>query len=102
MRHCLPIILLSVAPLAHSADLIARQGNDWVRAYDEPCNHVETMIHIDRLGLPRDEFRKARAEFRGQAFYACWRQQGNLLHFVYEDGDQGIVPADEMKPVQDI
>jgi hypothetical protein len=36
--------------------------------------------------------------FQGQRYQACWRMMGNAAYLVYEDGDQGIIPAAELKP----
>jgi hypothetical protein len=44
------------------------------------------------------QYRAASALFQGQRFQACWRMVGNAAHLVYEDGDQGIIPAAELKP----
>lgn len=105
MRTVILLFLLShfIAPIAARAgDLIARQGDDWVRAYEAPCNHVGTLIAIDKLAAPREGFQKAMASFGGQSFYGCWRIVGNVMHVVYEDGDQGIIPVRELKPVTEI
>ena len=44
------------------------------------------------------EFRAASAVFQGQRFQACWRMMGNAAYLIYEDGDQGVIPASELKP----
>jgi hypothetical protein len=44
------------------------------------------------------DFRAASAVFQGQRFQACWRMMGNAAYLMYEDGDQGVIPANELKP----
>ena len=44
------------------------------------------------------DYRAATAQFQGQSYVACWRTMGNVAHLVYEDGDQGIIPMQELKP----
>ena len=86
---------LSVAP-AFAQDLIARQGDDSVRLSEEACKSDLVLSRLEP-GIA-GEFRSASAVFQGQRFQACWRMMGNAAYLVYEDGDQGIIPADELKP----
>jgi hypothetical protein len=92
---CAALATFSVAP-AFAQDLIARQGDDSVRLSEESC---KSELVISRLepGLAK-EFRSASAQFQGQRFVACWRMMGNAAYLIYEDGDQGIIPAAELKP----
>jgi hypothetical protein len=85
----------AVAP-AFAQDLVARQGDDSVRLSDASC---KSELILSRLEPGQaKEFRAASAVFQGQRFQACWRMMGNAAYLVYEDGDQGIIPAHELKP----
>lgn len=96
MKKILFALLLMLAPaLGWAQNLIARQGDDWVRLYDRPC---ESELVIGRLAPGAAEtYRAAVAGFQGQTFQACWRMVGDSAHLVYEDGDQGLIPKGELK-----
>jgi hypothetical protein len=85
----------AVAP-AFSQDLVARQGDDSVRLSDAACKSELVLSRIEPSTAK--EFRSASAVFQGQRFQACWRMMGNAAYLVYEDGDQGVIPAHELKP----
>jgi hypothetical protein len=84
-----------VAP-AFAQELVARQGDDSVRLSDSACKSELVLGRLEP-GVAR-QYRAASAVFQGQRFQACWRLVGNAAHLVYEDGDQGIIPAAELKP----
>ena len=77
-------------------ELIARQGSDTVRLSDSACKSELVLSRLDSRA--KAEYRAATAYFQGQNFVACWRVMGNVAHLVYEDGDQGIIPIQELKP----
>lgn len=88
--------VLAAAPaFALADDLVARQGDDSVRLNDAPCASENVL---GRLPVEaREEYKSASAQLQGQSFSACWREMGNVAHLVYEDGDQGIIPMQELK-----
>jgi len=77
-------------------ELVARQGDDSVHLSDSACKSVLVLSRLDPAIA--GEYKAASAMFQGQRFTACWRMMGNVAHLVYEDGDQGIIPAAELKP----
>jgi hypothetical protein len=77
-------------------ELVARQGDDSVRLSDTACQSELVLRRIDPSAV--GEYKSASAMFQGQRFTACWRMMGNVAHLVYEDGDQGIIPVQELKP----
>ncbi|HEY0822721.1 MAG TPA: hypothetical protein VGD76_02960 [Ramlibacter sp.] len=92
---CAALATFAAAP-AFAQDLIARQGDDSVRLSEDNC---KSELVLSRLEPDvAKEFRAASAVFQGQRFQACWRMMGNAAYLVYEDGDQGIIPAAELKP----
>ena len=92
---CASLATLAAAP-AFAEDLIARQGNDSVRLSDTECRSELVLKRLEPA-VAR-EFRAASAEFQGQRYQACWRMMGNAAYLVYEDGDQGVIPVQELKP----
>jgi hypothetical protein len=89
------VIAAFAAAPAFADQLVARQGNDSVRLSDTACQSELVLGRIE--AATRQEYRAASAVFQGQNFTACWRMVGNVAHLVYEDGDQGIIPAQELK-----
>ena len=92
---CAALATLSAAP-AFAQELVARQGDDSVRLTDTACQSALVLGRLDPTAA--GDYRAASAVFQGQRFQACWRMVGNAAHLVYEDGDQGIIPAAELKP----
>jgi hypothetical protein len=89
------VAAFSAAP-TFAQDLIARQGNDSVRLSEAAC---ASQLVLGRLEAGQhDEFHAATAVFQGQNFVACWRAMGNVAFLMYEDGDQGVIPLQELKP----
>jgi hypothetical protein len=92
---CVAIAALASAP-TFAQELVARQGNDSVRLSDAACESQQVLGRLDPT--LQEEYKAASAVFQGQTFTACWRVMGNVAHLVYEDGDQGIIPVQELKP----
>ena len=88
--------LAAFAAPSFAQDLIARQGDDSVRLSENACKSELVLSRIE--AGTAGEYRAASAVFQGQRFQACWRMMGNAAYLVYEDGDQGIIPAHELKP----
>ena len=85
-----------VAAPTFAQTLVARQGDDSVRLSDAAC---QSELVLGRLEAQQhEEFHAATAVFQGQTFQACWRAMGTVAFLVYEDGDQGVIPLQELKP----
>lgn len=97
------IVMAALLALAGPAfaDGIARQGADWVRITALPCTSEAVLGVIQAAGDNAKDYRAASAEFQGHQFNACAKPiwEKNLLWLRYEDGDQGLIPFDEVKPV---
>lgn len=87
------LALAIVAVPAQAAELVARQGADEARIFDAPCPHTAALAHLPEQD--RSSYRQAIARFQGAVYPACWRRRGGLVHMVYEDGDQGLIPVDQ-------
>jgi hypothetical protein len=92
---CAALASFAVAP-AFAQDLIARQGDDSVRLSEAACKSELVLSRLEPGTA--NAFRAASAVFQGQRYQACWVMVGESAYLVYEDGDQGIIPAQELKP----
>lgn len=96
MRAVAVCVALAAAVAPALADgLVARQGDDSVRLSETACQSELVLARVDPGTA--EEYRAATAVFQGQRFVACWRTMGSVAHLVYEDGDQGIIPLQELK-----
>lgn len=103
MRAILIAVALAMPTLA-LADSEARQGADWVRISALPCKNEKVLELIKAAGEDGKDYRAARAEFGGAGFTPCWRPmfQQEQVFLIYDDGDKGLVPFRDFKPVQEI
>ena len=92
---CAALAAFAASP-SFAQDLIARQGDDSVRLSEDSCKSELVLARLEP-GM-HEQFRAASAMFQGQRFQACWRMMGNAAYLIYEDGDQGVIPAAELKP----
>lgn len=95
MRLALLCAALAAAP-AMAGDLVARHGDDSLRLANRPCTSEAVLGRLQPE--LHAHFKAASAVVQGRTFAACWRATGKAAHLVYEDGDQGIVPLNELAP----
>jgi hypothetical protein len=93
---CATLAAALVSAPSFAQTMVARQGDDSVRLTEDACKSQLVISRLDP-GMA-DEFHAASAVFQGQRFQACWRMMGNAAYLIYEDGDQGVIPASELKP----
>jgi hypothetical protein len=86
--------LATVAFPAH-ADWVARQGESSVRLYEKPRTNEAVLKLIPPQF--RTRFQAAVGLIAGARYEACWTKDPNGAYLVYEDGDQGMVPAGDLK-----
>jgi hypothetical protein len=96
MRSLLIVCAALAAAPAFAQDLVARQGSDSVRLGDQPCRSELVLGRIQPQ--QKEDYRQASAVVDGQTFQACWRPMGTAAHLMYEDGDQGLIPLQDLKP----
>lgn len=101
MRHAIIALILLVACGGAWADSEARQGSDWVRITANPCTDAKVLAHIPEA--QRADYRAASAQMAGVPYAACWRPnfQTKMVELRYDDGDQGLVPFGDLKPVKE-
>lgn len=56
---------------ARAADREVRVGNDFVRVTEQPCTNERVLADIAAAGEKAEDYRAARAEFRGEQFEGC-------------------------------
>lgn len=88
--------LLCAAGLASADELVARNGKDSVRITEQPC--AEPVLGLIPPNV-REHFRAAFASIEGKQYAACWAlRPDGMVHLVYSDSDQGLVPASQFRP----
>lgn len=94
----LALLLVFAADRADAAEMVMRSGSNELRLYDSPCVHAGTLAQLNPQW--RDKFKKASAKVNGQDFYACWilDEPSGAVFVIFEDGDQGMWPAQAFKP----
>lgn len=95
MKVVLLCAALAAAP-AIAGNLVARQGGDSVRLAEGPCKAQQVLSQLDPQ--LQEKYKEAIATVQGRTFAACWRMTPNGAHLLYEDGDQGLVPASDLRP----
>lgn len=102
MKRALVIAVLALAAgVAGAETLVARQGNDVVRIETtKPCTDPNVLRHIPKE--LHDRFNAASARIGGQNYAACATPLQGGAYLVFDDGDQDMVPRDQLKPEQSI
>ena len=89
------ILAAFVAAAPAMAVPVARNGSDVVRLLETPC--VESVAKLIRPEA-RERYRLARVNIGSQEWAACWSlRPDGLVVLVYEDGDGGLIPANQFK-----
>lgn len=96
MRLAIFLCAAALATPVLADELVARRGGDMVRLTDTPCTSQQVLNRIDPESQPN--YRAASAILQGQSFVACWNIAGNAAHLLYEDGDEGLIPLEALKP----
>ncbi len=85
----------ALAGPALAADMVASEGGDTVRLAEAACTNTTVLDKVDPAMRPY--LRAASAELQGHTFVGCWRPTAAGAHLIYEDGDQGLVPLDNLR-----
>ncbi len=80
-----------------ATDLVASEGSDSVRLAETACTNSTVLERAEPEIRPY--LRAATAELQGRNFLACWRPTAEGAHLIYEDGDQGLVPLNNLRPL---
>jgi hypothetical protein len=87
--------LVAAAAPSFADDLVARRGADTARLTDAACTNEQVLQQIQAQARPA--FRAALVEVQGQTFQACWGTTGDAIYLLFEDGDEGLIPVNELK-----
>lgn len=87
--------VLAAAP-AFAQNLVAHEGGNAARLSEQPCSNEQVLGQLDPQLRPA--FRDASVVVDGQTYSACWGPAGSAVYLLYEDGDEGMIPADKLKP----
>lgn len=98
MRTAILTLLLAAAPAFAGPSGLARQGDDWVRIKALACTNAAVIAQIHKANQDEHAFLWAEGHFGGKDFAACWEPTSFGIHVIYEDGDQGLIPAEAIKP----
>lgn len=89
-----------VAGCSMAGELVSHNGDDTIRLVDEECSSQPVLDRLEPELKP--QFRAVSVFLRGQAFAACWRATPSGALLIYEDGDQGMIPFDVLKPLTSV
>lgn len=96
MRRFIVAALLCAAGSSFAQDsMVARFGSDSVRIYPVACK--SKVILGNAPAELREALGRAVAWISGKSYEACWTAAMGGVVLFYEDGDQGMVPAQEFK-----
>ncbi|QJW83870.1 hypothetical protein HK414_07280 [Ramlibacter terrae] len=75
---------------------MARRGDDSVRLSDAACQSELVLARVEPGA--QEEYKAATARFGGPELRGLLAHHGRRRPPVYEDGDRGIIPMQELKP----
>ncbi len=99
MRHLILSLALLHALPAHAGDLVAKDGRDEIHLHETPCESevvAKTVPTRYMSGL-----NAMTAEVGDEKFAGCWRNVGNAVFMIYDDGDQGLAPLSKFRAPMD-
>lgn len=104
MLRSILIAAACAAAGAALADSEARRGSDFVRITVRPCADEKVVAAITAAGEDPKDYRAARAEIGGAPFAGCWKPmfEREMIFLRYDDGDAGLLPFGELKPVKEV
>jgi hypothetical protein len=100
MKKLILLLVLLVATGCLAGERVARQGDDEVHVFDSPCVSAQTIIRIPENA--REGWGKMQGRYQGERFFGCWRALGDNILILWEDGDQGLLPVQDFKPVLEV
>ncbi len=85
-------VVAFLATPAFSQEMVASDGKDEIRLTLNACP-ASVLARIPEQFHSR--FMEAKATIGGQKYVACWARRDPMIHVVYEDGDQGLIPQNQ-------
>lgn len=91
----LTAVLLTASPAF--ADAVAKnESGDYVRITQSPCTLPSVSYELRPL------FQAGVANIQGKDYKVCWALAQDQVFLLYEDGDQGMIPANAFKKVPEV
>ena len=81
-----------------SAEAEAWDGQNRVRITRSPCSNPLVLRRVP-ASVAANLF-QAWVDFEGVRYTPCWRPSGVIIQLLYEDGDEGAIPASALRPVR--
>lgn len=100
MRALIAAALL-LAGSAYAGEAMVAHGpnGETVHITHDACTNEAVVAQIAEVAQRyRDLFYAATATVDGKLFQACWIVDGEFVHVLYEDADQGMIPMSDFKP----
>lgn len=88
-RFAVILALLVLGPAFAGQRLLHEDEKHWIRLYDSPCDHAETLVMIPPS--QRAQFFKADVMYEGQRWYGCWAADPDGDVFVIREDGQGAL-----------
>jgi hypothetical protein len=92
-------LILALAGLSASADLVSRHDKDFVILRDTAGScpaAIQEKINPEQVG----RFKRADVQIEGKDYVACWAEASGAVFLIYDDGDQGLLPLNLFEPYQ--
>jgi hypothetical protein len=81
------VVWLTLPFTADAASYVAKDGENWVRIYDEPCEVVTGWLKM----------KKAVMHYKGQDYQACWMTFNQAVLILDSEMDLTPVPIQSFK-----
>ena len=92
MKKLIAILGLALSLFSVNAQMITRQGDDFVYLTKEKCTDKSILASALDKGMSQQLF-KAKVKYEGKNYDACWvlfREQ--VVIVFYDDGEIGTIP----------
>ncbi len=89
-----------IAAPAMAEEMVSYRDGNTIRLGEGDCTSELVLNQVEPA--LQTQFRSASVELEGQKFAACWRVTPAGAFLIYEDGDQGLVPFNSLKPLLSI
>jgi hypothetical protein len=101
MRLVLAAALLAAGSAFAASE--AHMGSDWVRVTALPCKDEAVIAFLQKTGQDPADYRAGTADVGRHLYAVCWRPlfEQRMALVIYPDGNQGLIPFSEFRPVKE-
>ncbi len=90
------VALALVAFSAHAETMVANNGKDTIRLWNEPCKTPDVVKRLREEY--REQFQRADGDIDSETFQGCWILHGSDVYLMWNDGDKSLLPMTDFKP----